>query len=141
MYAYSPNYSNSGAWEHFVQGGFELDLPTVLPKVFAKDIEWSLAGDVGHSWFGTQSASLGGFPLPAYTYWHVGISFTYDLYTLDLSYHDTSLTKESCFVFTGDPGAVPGGAINVITNPMGLRSNWCGSAFVGTLSFEFSPGK
>jgi uncharacterized protein (TIGR02001 family) len=137
MYAYSPNYSNSGAWEHFVEGGFEIELPKVLPK----GVEWSLSGDVGHSWFGTQSADLGGFPLPEYTYWHVGLSFTYDVFTLDLGYHNTSLTKENCFVFTGDPNAVPGGAINLITNPMGLRSNWCGPAFIGTLSFEFSPGK
>ena len=31
--------------------------------------------------------------------------------------------------------------IDPVTNPMGLRSNWCGPAFVGTLSYEFSPGK
>jgi len=58
-----------------------------------------------------------------------------------LTYHNTNLSKENCFVFTGDPNAVPGGAIDAITNPTGLRSNWCGPALVGTLSFEFSPIK
>jgi uncharacterized protein (TIGR02001 family) len=141
MYAYSPNYSNTGAWEHYVEGSFDFDLPKVLPKLFSKDIEWSLSGSVGRSWFGNQSADLGGFPLPAYTSWSVGISFEYDPFTLGLTYSNTNLTKENCFVFTGDPNAAPGGVINPLTNPMGLRSNWCGPAFVGTLSYEFSPGK
>jgi uncharacterized protein (TIGR02001 family) len=140
-YAYSPNYSNTGAWEHYVEGNFELDLPKVLPKLLGKDIEWSLSGSVGRSWFGTQSASLGGFPLPGYTYWSLGISFTYEAFTLDLTYTNTNLTKENCFVFTGDPNAVPGGAIDLVTNPQGLRSNWCGPAFVATLSAQFPPGK
>jgi uncharacterized protein (TIGR02001 family) len=136
-YAYSPNYSNTGAWEHYVEGGFDLDLPKVLPT----GVEWSLSGAVGRSWFGPQSASLGGFPLPDYTNWSLGISFTYDPFMLDLTYSNTNLTKENCFVFTGDPNAAPGGAINPVTNPMGLRSNWCGPAFVGTLTYEFSPAK
>ncbi len=137
-YAYSPNISNTGAWSQYVEGGFEIDLPKVLPK----DFTWSLAGGVGHSWFGTQSADLGGFPLPEYTHWHLGLSFVYkEAMTLELSYHNTNLSKENCFVFTGDPNAVPGGAIDPITNPMGLRSNWCGPAFVGTLSFDLSPEK
>jgi uncharacterized protein (TIGR02001 family) len=140
-YAYSPNYSNTGAWEHYVEGTFEIDMKKVFPRLLPKEIEWSLAGAVGHSWFGNQSADLGGFPLPAYTHWSLGISFNYDPFTLDVSYHNTNLTKENCFVFTGDPNATPGGAIDLITNPMGLRSNWCGPAFVGTLSYEFSPGK
>ena len=131
-YAYSPNYSNTGAWEHYVEGGFSVDLPKVLPP----DFTWSLSGGAGHSWFGPQSADLGGFPLPAYTHWYVGVAFEYkETITFDLTYHNTDLTKENCFVFTGDPTAVAGGAINLVTNPMGLRSNWCGPALVGTLSF------
>lgn len=139
MYAYSPNYSNTGAWEHYVEGNFEIELTKVVP--LPNGIEWSFSGNVGRSWFGIQSSSLGGFPLPGYTYWSLGISFIYEPFTLNLSYTNTNLTKENCFVFTGDPNAVPGGAIDLITNPQGLRSNWCGPAFVATLSAEFSPGK
>ena len=134
-YAYSPNYSNTGAWEHYVEGGIEIDLPKVLPP----DFTWSLSGGVGHSWFGSQSADLGGFPLPSYTHWYLGIAFAYkDAITFDLTYHNTDMSKENCFVFTGDPTAAAGGAIDLVTNPLGLRSNWCGPALVGTLSFEIS---
>jgi uncharacterized protein (TIGR02001 family) len=141
MYAYSPNYSNTGAWEHYVEGGFEIHLEKVFPKLLPKDVAWSFSGIAGRSWFGTQSADLGGFPLPDYTNWSLGLTFEFDPFTLDLTYSNTNLTKESCFVFTGDPGAAPGGVINPITNPTGLRSNWCGPVFVGTLSYSFSPGK
>src|SRR5205807_5733696 len=110
-YAYSPNISNTGAWSHYVEGGFDIALPKVLPE----DFTWSLSGGVGRSWFGTQSADLGGFPLPAYTHWSLGVSFVYKEITLDLTYHNTSLSKENCFVFTGDPNAVAGGAIDPVT--------------------------
>jgi hypothetical protein len=88
-----------------------------------------------------QSASLGGFPLPSYTNWSLGISFDREPFSLSFTYSNTNLTKENCFVFTGDPNAAPGGVIDPVTNPMGLRSNWCGAVFVGSLSWEFSPGK
>ena len=69
------------------------------------------------------------------------MAVTFDPFTLELTYSNTNLTKENCFVFTGDPGAVPGGVIDPITNPMGLRSNWCGAVFVGKFSYDFSAGK
>lgn len=140
-YAYAPNYSNSGAWQHYVEGGFEIHLEKAFPKLLPKDLGWSISGAVGRSWFGTQSPALGGFPLPAYTNWWLDLSFSYDPFTLDFVYSNTNLTKENCFVFTGDPGAAPGGVIDPVKNPMGLRSSWCGAAFVGSLSYEFSPGK
>ncbi|HXW26274.1 MAG TPA: hypothetical protein VEK73_16135, partial [Xanthobacteraceae bacterium] len=98
-------------------------------------------GNLGQSWFGDQSASLGGFPLPSYANWSLGLTFEFDPFTLDLVYSNTNLTKENCFVFTGDPGATPGGAVNPVTNPLGLQSNWCGPAFVGKLTYDFVTGK
>lgn len=141
LYAYSSNYSNTGAWEHYVEGGLEIHMEKIFPKLLPDDVEWSVVGAAGHSWFGTQSASLGGFPLPNFTNWSVGISFNRDPFTLGFTYSNTNLTKENCFIFTGDPTAAPGGVIDPVTNPMGLRSNWCGAAFVGSLSYEFSPAK
>ena len=140
-YAYSPSYSNTGAWEQYVEGGIEIHMDKIFPRLLPEAVEWSITGAVGRSWFGTQSAALGGFPLPDYTNWSVGISFEYEPFTLSFTYSNTNLTKENCFVFTGDPGATSGGVIDPVTNPMGLRSNWCGPAFVGTLSHEFSAGK
>lgn len=138
-YAYSPNYSNTGAREHYLEGSVEIHLDKVFPKLLPKEVEWSLTGTLGRSWFGTQSADLGGFPLPSYTNWSLGLSFEYSPFTFELTYSNTSLSKENCFVFTGDPNAAPGGTIDVVTNPLGLRSNWCGPALVGTLSFDLSP--
>ena len=141
LYGYSPNFSNTGAWEHYVEGGIEIHMEKIFPNLLPKDVGWSLLGTVGRSWFGTQSASLGGFPLPSYASWTAAISFDYEPFTLSFTYSNTSLTKENCFVFTGDLTAAPGGVIDPITNPLGLRSNWCGPAFIGSLSYSFSPEK
>ena len=43
------------------------------------------------------------------------LTFTRKVFNLDLRYHDTNLTKENCFVFTGDPNARPGGSIDPVT--------------------------
>ena len=139
LYGYSPNFSNTGAWEHYVEGGIEIHMEKIFPNLLPKDVGWSLLGTVRRSWFGTQSASLGGFPLPSYASWTAAISFDYEPFTLSFTYSNTSLTKENCFVFTGDLTAAAGGVIDPITNPLGLRSNWCGPAFVGSLSYTSGP--
>jgi uncharacterized protein (TIGR02001 family) len=133
QYAYSPNFSNTGAWGQYTQAGISFDLPKDMRW---KDLGIALSGALGYSWFGNQSAALGGFPLPAYLNWNAGVSFSYNVFKLDLRYYDTNLSREDCFVFTGDPNAQPGGRVDAITNPGGLTSRWCGTAFVGKLSFE-----
>ena len=35
-------------------------------------------------WFGSQSASLGGFPLAAYLNWNAGVTLTRKMFNLDL---------------------------------------------------------
>jgi hypothetical protein len=81
---------------------------------------------------------LGGFPLPAYWNWQGGVTFSYRVFNLDLRYYDTNLSKEDCFVLTGDPNARAGGAINLITNPEGLTSGWCKATFVAKISFALN---
>jgi uncharacterized protein (TIGR02001 family) len=133
--AYSPNVSNTGAWAAYAEGAVTIELP---PLDLLRNINWELSANVGHWRFGTTSPEQGGFALPAYTNWHVGLGFKVTKYvTLDLSYYDTNLSKEDCFVFTGDPMATPGGAVNPISNPDGLRSRLCGATFVGALSVKF----
>ncbi|HEY2134368.1 MAG TPA: TorF family putative porin [Xanthobacteraceae bacterium] len=138
--AYAPDVSGTGAWGAYSEIGFELDLPELA---FLRGVTWKLMADVGYSRFGNTSPAQGGFPLPAYTNWHTGLVFTLqDNVSLDLSYYDTSLSREDCFVFTGDPMATPGGTVNLVSNPDGLRSRLCGATFVGTLNFKFnSAGK
>jgi len=33
LYGYSPNYSNTGAWEHYVEGGLEIHMEKIFPKL------------------------------------------------------------------------------------------------------------
>ena len=126
-FAYSPNVSNTGAWSSYAAFGLGLELPrNALPR----NVTASVTGGAGYSWFGNQSAELGGFPLPSYVNWNAGITFTYKSINLDLRYSDTDLSKENCFVLAGDPNATPGGNINPVTNPEGLTSGWCSATLV-----------
>jgi uncharacterized protein (TIGR02001 family) len=134
-FAYSPNVSNTGAWSKYAAFGLGLDLPSnVLPR----EISASVSGGAGYSWFGDQSAALGGFPLPAYLNWNAGVTWTRKNFNLDLRYHDTNLSKENCFVLTGDPNASSGGRPDPITNPDGLVSRWCSATFVAKFWFAFN---
>ncbi|WP_160169099.1 TorF family putative porin [Bradyrhizobium sp. Ai1a-2] len=131
-FAYSPNVSNTGAWSKYAAAGIGIELPKLglLPDVTA-----SFTTSAGYLWFGNQSAALGGFALPAYATFNAGVTFKRNHFNFDLRYYDTSLSRENCFVFTGDPGARPGGRIDPVTNPEGLTSSWCRSAVVGKVWF------
>ncbi len=132
--AHAPNYANTGAWASYALARVNVDLPaTALPS----GVTWSISADLGRQWAGRVSTALGSYTLPSYSHWRAGLAFAHQPLTLDLSYHQSSLSKEDCFVLTGDPGAVPGGSISLAANPRGLRSNWCGAAFIATLSYEF----
>lgn len=130
--AYAPDISGTGAWGAYGEGKIKVDLP---PLRLLKDIDWQLIASAGYWRFGNTSPAQGGFPLPSYANWRLGLAFAINEYLkLDLSYTDTNLSPEDCFVFTGDPVATPGGNPNPISNPDGLRSGLCGPAFVGTLT-------
>jgi uncharacterized protein (TIGR02001 family) len=131
-FAYSPNVSNTGAWSKYAAFGLGVDLPrNALPQ----NVTASVTGSAGYYWFGNQSVALGGFPLPAYVNWNAGVTFTHRIFNLDLRYYDTNLSKEDCFVFTGDPNATPGGSIDPVRNPQGLTSRWCSTTFVAKFWF------
>lgn len=134
-FAYSPNVSNTGAWGWYAAVGLGYDVPSgLLPP----GIDVSFTGGAGYSWFGNQSQELGGFALPAYLNWQAGVTFTRKIFNLDLRYYDTNLSRENCFVLTGDPNARPGGSINPVTNPEGLASRWCGATFVAKAWFSLN---
>jgi uncharacterized protein (TIGR02001 family) len=134
-FAYSPNVSNTGAWNWYAAGGVGFDVPS---RLLPTDIGVSFTGGAGYSWFGNQSPELGGFPLPAYLNWQAGVTFTRKTINLDLRYYDTNLSKGNCFVLTGDPNARPGGTVDPVTNPEGLASRWCSTTFVAKVSFAFN---
>jgi uncharacterized protein (TIGR02001 family) len=133
-YAYSPNVSNTGASSQYVAAGLGFDLPG---RLLPQNLGVSFTTAAGYSWFGDQAPQLGGYPLPAYLNWQAGVTFTHKVFNLDLRYYDTNLSKENCFVFTGDPNARAGGRVDLVTNPAGLVSNWCSATFVAKAWFAF----
>ena len=128
------NVSNTGAWSQYVAAGVGYDVPG---RLLPPNLGISFTTAAGYSWFGNQASALGGFPLPAYLNWQAGVTFTHKAFNLDLRYYDTNLSKENCFVFTGDPNARLGGRVDPVTNPAGLTSNWCGATFVAKAWFAF----
>jgi uncharacterized protein (TIGR02001 family) len=133
-YAYSPNVSNTGAWSQYVAAGLGFDLPN---RLLPQNLSVSFTTAAGYSWFGNQAPQNGGFPLPSYLNWQAGVTFTYKVFNIDLRYYDTNLSKENCFVLTGDTSARTGGRIDLVTNPEGLISNWCGATIVAKAWFAF----
>ena len=110
--AYAPDVWQSGAWGTYAAGALSLDLPTEL---LPTGVSWALSADFGRSVFGPTSSAGGvsaggaGLPLPAYNNWRAGLTFSYNVFKLGLNYTDTTLSKEHCYVMTGDLGAIPGG--------------------------------
>jgi uncharacterized protein (TIGR02001 family) len=135
---YSPDWLNTGADGTYFSATAKYVLPGNLPL----GLGWYVSGELGYYSLGTTKFDAiafpvaGGWDLPSYAYWNAGIGFTYKVFTLDLRYHDTDLSKEECNVLTADPGASLGGSIIPVTNAAGAQSRWCGSAFVAKLSFD-----
>ena len=108
-----------------------------------------ISGEFGRQWIGTSDRFYGvvsplanfsaGVPEPSYDTWNIGIGFTYKVFTLDLRYSDTDLSKASCNVYTSDYSTRSFAAGNITaTNPGGFGSNWCGAAGVAKLSADLT---
>jgi uncharacterized protein (TIGR02001 family) len=118
---YAPNWLNTGATGTYVSGTAKVTLP----------YDFSVSGELGRYFLGTTDAFYGFVKLPDYTYWNVGLTYTYKAASLDLRYHDTNLSKGQCSGITGNNSAFA---------PVGLGngsnlSKWCSAAFVATLAF------
>jgi len=112
-----------------------------------------ISGEFGRQWLGTSDIFYGiaGDPLysngikePSYNTWNIGVGFTYKVFTLDLRYYDTDLSKGNCNAFTSDfsatnssPGFVTpiNGGANAAT---AFGSNWCSAAGVAKLSVDLT---
>ena len=103
-----------------------------------------VSGDLGYWNLGTSDAFYGtavpgnpfqiGVTYTSYTNWDVGIGITYKVFTLDLRYYDTNLTKGDCNAFTSAQTATFSTANITAQNPDGLGTNWCSAAFIAKLS-------
>jgi hypothetical protein len=140
---YTPNYLNTGADGEYLSGIVKWTAPTNL--LWYKDIGLYVSGEFGHQWLGTSDPFYGtpafptGVPYADYDTWNVGLGFTWKVFTLDLRYSDTNLSKADCNVITSDPGASLSGTPSP-TNPFGAQSKWCGAAFIAKLSADLTLG-
>jgi uncharacterized protein (TIGR02001 family) len=138
---YTPNFLNSGAWGNYASITARYTAPANL---FGKSgVGMYISGEVGRQWLGTSDAFYGvpgfpnGIPYASYDTWNIGIAFTYKVFTLDLRYWDTDLSKGNCNAFTS---AFNGSGNTSVTsiNPGGAGSNWCGSAGMARLLIDMT---
>jgi uncharacterized protein (TIGR02001 family) len=144
---YSPNFLNTGADGTYASGTAKYTAPSTF--FGSSGIGSYISGEFGRQWLGTSDSFYGTFARPNgikyadYNTWNVGIGFTYKVFTLDLRYSDTNLSKGNCNAFTSDFTAR--GNINAFTgtsvtpiNPSGVGSSWCDARFVAKLSADLT---
>jgi uncharacterized protein (TIGR02001 family) len=135
---YTDSYVNTGAEGFYYSGTAKYVFPT-----FANGVGMYVSGEYGYQDFGTtdlfyaSAAWPAGTPLPDYSTWNVGLGFTYKVFTLDLRYYDTDLSKGDCNAITGDFSASQTGYVTS-ANPGGYGSKWCGATFVAKLSVDLT---
>ena len=152
---YSPNFLNTGADGEYLSGTIKFTAPE---RMALGALGWYVSGEFGHQWLGTSDAFYGcnstapvigaagtclannpnGIPYADYNTWNVGVGFTWKVFTLDLRYYDTDLSKGDCNAFTSDPTAR--GLGNATSINGGFGSSWCGAAFVAKLSADLTLG-
>ena len=80
-----------------------------------------------------------GIPEPSYNTWNIGVGFTYKVFTLDLRYSDTNLSKGACNAFTSDYTAKVATAGSVSASiRAAFESNWCGATGIVKLSADLT---
>jgi uncharacterized protein (TIGR02001 family) len=144
---YSPNFLNLGAWGNYASVTGKWTAPSTT--FGSSGVGMYISGEFGRQWLGTSDAFYGngainpafaaGIPEPSYNTWNVGIGFTYKVFTLDLRYSDTNLSKGACNAFTSDHTATvaTAGSVSAI-NPGGFESNWCGATGIVKLSADLT---
>ena len=149
---YSPNFLNLGTDGTYASVTGKITAPTGW--FGTTGIGSYISGEFGHQWLGTSDAFYGipgtifanGIPYADYNTWNIGIGFTYKVFTLDLRYSDTDLSKGNCNAFTSDYGATANGAqfVTPINGGPGAAtafgSSWCGSTFIAKLSADVTLG-
>jgi len=147
---YSPNFLNLGAWGDYASVTAKWTAPSTT--FGSSGVGMYISGEFGRQWLGTSDAFYGttvatvfggpfplGIPEPSYNTWNVGVGFTYKVFTLDLRYSDTNLSKASCNAFTSDYSTTSFSPANITAiNPGGFGSNWCGATGIVKLSADLT---
>jgi uncharacterized protein (TIGR02001 family) len=144
---YSPNMLNLGAWGDYASITAKYTAPATI--FGSSGVGMYISGEFGRQWLGTSDAFYGvvsplanfaaGVPEPSYDTWNIGIGFTYKVFTLDIRYSDTDLSKASCNVYTSDFSTRNFSPTFVTAiNPGGFGSNWCGATGIVKLSADLT---
>ncbi|NPU11142.1 hypothetical protein HL667_20645 [Bradyrhizobium sp. 83012] len=138
---YSPNFLNTGAWGNYASVTGKFTAPSTT--FGSSGVGMYVSGEFGRQWFGTSDSFYGvpafpnGIHYADYNTWNIGVGFTYKVFTLDLRYSDTDMSKGDCNAFTSDFTA--SGTTNVTPiNPAGLGSKWCGATGIAKLSVDLT---
>jgi hypothetical protein len=135
---YDPDWLNSGAWGNYASGTLKYTFPATMP--LPSGVGMYASGEFGHYWFGRPDffyTSTFPAPLtvtssyPGYDTWNVGLGFTYKVFTLDLRYSGTDLSRQDCGVLTSEGTA----AVNAVGVP---QSTWCGNTFIAKFAFDLT---
>lgn len=133
---YTPDLLNYS--QTFAAGSISADASAVYASLTGKwMLPWNMnglgafiSGELGHWWIDDAGFVLSlnpatGLPLPnpSYTYWNIGLAFTYKALTLDLRYHGTDQSALDCgsFLLVGSP------------HP---SNSWCKDTFIVSLKFD-----
>ncbi len=144
---YSPNFLNTGADGTYASITGKLTAPSTF--FGTSGVGAYVSGEFGRQWLGTSDAFYGtgivgdpfqfGIKYADYNTWNVGLGFTYKVFTLDLRYSGTDMSKGDCNAFTSDYNASqPNNATPI--NPGGFGSKWCGDTFIAKLSADVTLG-
>jgi uncharacterized protein (TIGR02001 family) len=144
---YSPNFLNLGAWGDYASVTGKFTAPSAY--FGSSGIGMYVSGEFGRQWLGTSDSFYGtaafpnGIKEPDYNTWNIGVGFTYKVFTLDLRYSDTDLSKGDCNALTSDfntRGNITANSGTSITsiNPSGVGSNWCGATGIAKLSVDLT---
>jgi uncharacterized protein (TIGR02001 family) len=126
---YSPDVLNYS--ETFATLGIAADAEGIYAALTAKWVlPWTVgslgayvSGELGHWWLDDVGFIAAGLTDPSYTYWNVGLAFTYKVITVDLRYHGTDMSVADCaaFLLTGVPNR---------------SNNWCDDRFIVAVKFD-----
>ncbi len=139
---YTPNFLNSGAWGNYSSITGKYTAPSTI--FGSSGVGMYVSGEVGRQWLGTSDSFYGvpafpnGVKYADYDTWNIGIGFTYKVFTLDLRYSDSDLSKANCNVFTSAYNGSFSASNITATNPSGVGSNWCGAAGIAKLSVDLT---
>jgi hypothetical protein len=144
---YSPNMLNLGAWGDYASITAKYTAPATV--FGTSGVGMYVSGEFGRQWLGKSDSFYGvvsplgnfasGVQEPSYDTWNIGIGFTYKVFTLDVRYSDSDLSKANCNVYTSDYSThnINPSFVTAI-NPGGFGSNWCGATGIVKLSADLT---